>query len=212
MFTTRIVVPQSVGFIENYAFADTYSLKKLEFEDIDGVEQIDNYIFLSTNEDAKIFVPEPMSLKKFNETYCRHLSKDKVRGRMTRRITFADFEKRGIEVIRETDLNRDFDNIVVVRDITLFNKAQYEPADFNIMIVGMTEYNAIMAKDPVSANEYVGELIRKNHIKAVLFSRDLPLLAQFEGEKNKDVAVMRTSKSSTGATRIISDIIKEIGG
>lgn len=212
MFTTRIVVPQSVRFIENYAFADTYSLKKLEFEDIDGVEQIDNYIFLSTNEDAKIFVPEPMSLKKFNETYCRHLSKDKVRGRMTRRITFADFEKRGIEIIRETDLNRDFDNIVVVRDITLFNKAQYEPADFNIMIVGMTEYNAIMAKDPVSANEYVGELIRKNHIKAVLFSRDLPLLAQFEGEKNKDVAVMRTSKSSTGATRIISDIIKEIGG
>ncbi len=212
MFTPRVVVPSSVKYIENYAFADTYSLKKLEFEDIEGVEEIENYIFLSTNEDLKIYAPEPMSLKKFNETYCRHLSKDKVRGRMTRRITFADFEKRGIEVIRENDLDRDFDNIVVARDITLFNKAQYEPNDLNIMIVGMTEYNAIMAKNPVSANEYVNDLIKKNHIKAVLFSRDLPLLAQFEGDANNDVAVMRTSKSSTGATRIISDIIKEIGG
>lgn len=103
-------------------------------------------------------------------------------------------------------------DVVVVRDITLFNKAVYAASDFNVMIVGMTEYNAIMAKDPVSADKYVEDLINNNHIKAVLFTRDLPLLAQFEGDSLPSVALMRTGKSSTGAARIISEIIHDIGG
>lgn len=212
MFTKHIFVPDSVRYIENYAFADTYSLESLQFEGVDDIFEIGNYVFLSTNEGVRIKTPQTMTLKKFNETFCTPLGKDKARGKMSRRITFDDFANRGIEILRKTDLNRDFDNVVVVRDITLFNKAVYAPSDFNIMIVGMTEYNAIMAKDPVSADKYVEELINNNHIKAVLFTRDLPLLAQFEGDSLPSVALMRTDKSSTGAARIISEIIHDIGG
>lgn len=211
MYTKRIFVPDSVEIVENYAFADTYELRLLEFEDIDGVTELGNYIFLSTNEYARIRAGRDYTLKSFNDTFMRHMSREKRKGVARRAVCFEDFESRGIEILKRGALKEACKNLVVARDITLFNKDVYDKDDFNVMLVGMTEYNAIMSKDPISADEYVKELIERNHISAVLFSRDLPILSQFEGDEYGQISVLRTSKSSTGAARILSDIIRSIG-
>lgn len=211
MYTTRIFVPSSVRVVENYAFADTYSLRVLEFEDLDEVEELGNYIFLSTNEYVSIKGEKECSLKSFNESFIKHMSREKNKGQSKRALTFEDFSSRGIEILHEGELREDYSNLAVVRDITLFNTATYSKDDFNIMLVGMTEYNAIMAKDAIHADEYVEELISRNHISAVLFSRDLPILAQFENGRHPDISVFRTPKSSTSATKLLSDVIVSIG-
>lgn len=211
MYTKRIFVPESVLVVENYAFADTYSLLLLEFEDLSEVEELGNYIFLSTNEYVKIKAEREYSLKSFNESFIKHMSREKNKGQAKRSLTFEDLSSRGIEILNKGTLKNKYDNLAVVRDITLFNKAVYSENDFNVMLVGMTEYNAIMSKDAISADEYVEELIGRNHVSAVLFSRDLPILAQFEDGKHPEISVFRISKSSTSAAKLLSDVIVSLG-
>lgn len=211
-YTKRIYVPKDVLVVENYAFADTYSLLLLEFEDLSEIEELGNYIFLSTNEYVKIRAGKDYSLKSFNEHYLKHMSREKNKGQAERTLTFEDFSSRGIEILHMGTLEDKYSNLAVVRDITLFNKVVYDPEDFNVMLIGMTEYNAIMSKDLISADAYVEELIGRNHIRAVLFSRDLPILSQFEDGKHPEISVFRTSKSSTSAAKLLSDVIISIGG
>lgn len=198
--TKRIYVPQSVKVIENYAFADTDELDVVEFEDLDEVEEFGNYIFLFSNKKVKnknvdIKGESTYSLKQFNEQYIKHMSREKNRGQAKRALTFEDFSSHDIEIVRRGELKTDYENIAIVRDVTLFDSINYSEKDFNVMLVGMTEYNAIMSEDPMHADEYVENLISKNHISAVLFSRDLPILSQFENGKYPQISVFRSPKS-----------------
>lgn len=222
-FTKHIYVPASVKKIEDYAFADTYALEKLEFEDLNKVKEFGKYIFLSANKEVKILdnkSKKEYKLEQFDKEVLqksKQKSGDKVqvkrplKGQIKRALCFEDFASQGIEVIREGELRADYENMAIVRDITLFDRIEYFEKDFNIMLIGMTEYNDVMKKDPIEAEEYVENLISKNHISAVLFSRDLPILSQFENDKYRKISLFRTPKSSTSATKLLEKIIENIG-
>ena len=207
-----IFVPQSVRVIENYAFADTYSLERLVFERIDNVEEFGDYIFLSTKETAHVYGEDEYSLKAFHTAFCRPKGSHKLRGAVRRPITCEAFTRQGFELLNPGRIPESVANAVIARDITLFNTAVYRAQDFNILLIGLTEYNAILTKTPLEAETYLSELITKNNISMVILSRDLPNLTQFETlPAYKNLTVMRTAKSSTKATALLAEIIRELG-
>lgn len=208
----NIRVPAGVRVIENYAFADTYSLETLSFDSIDDVELFGNYIFLSTKETARVIGDIEYSLDLFNATFCRPLGSHRLRGAVRRPIVPDIFIRRGFELLNAGKPVQPVQNAVIARDITLFNTAAYRPQDFNILLIGLTEYNCILTKTPLQAEQYLHDLINKNHISMVVLSRDLPNITIFEkNPEYADLLIMRTGKSSSSATALLSDIIKELG-
>ena len=204
---TDIFIPKSIKEIENYAFADTYALENIIFEDMNGVEFFGNYLFLSSNVSARIIGKTQMSLETFNDIYCKNKSDVKLRGRVRKNITSSMFSDVGFEIIREGNVNKEYKNIVIVRDITLFNNKQYYKENCNILLLGMTEYNSILLRNKLEANQYFEDLVTKSNISIVALTRDLPLVSQLEDEKYKDLMVIRSGKSSTSATKLLSKII-----
>lgn len=200
--TKKICVPKSITKIEDYAFADTNALEVLQFEDFVEVTELGKYILLSTNDNVIINNNgTSYLLETFNENATEKIIKEPVQ----HSLTVEDFSSKGIEIVREGTLgkkNKKYENIAVARDITLSNNIEYSDRDFNIMLIGMTEYNKIMDKTAAEADEYFENLISTKHINAVLFSRDLPILSQFENGNNKEISVFRTPKSSTAATNL----------
>ncbi len=207
--TKKICVPKSVTKIEDYAFADTNALEVLQFEDFEEVTELGKYILLSTNDNVIINNNGPSYLlETFNENATEKIIKEPVQ----RPLTVEDFLSKGIEIVREGTLGKKYENIAVARDITLSNNIKYSNRDFNIMLIGMTEYNKIMDKTAAEADEYFENLISTTkHINAVLFSRDLPILSQFENDNNEGISVFRTPESSTAATNLLQKIIEDIG-
>lgn len=214
IYLDEIYVPSSVSVIENYAFADTYSLKRLIFEDIDCVNNFGTYIFLSTNADVKVIGDREYSLDEFNAEFCYCLSEVKQSGRLRGRVTADIFRKYGFEIIQEGNLKTGYDNeIVIVRDITLFKIGSYREQDFNIFLIGLTEYNSILLKTALEAEKYIRDLITQNHIDMVILSRNLPMISHLENKTAySDLLIARYGKSSSATARELSKIISELGG
>lgn len=208
----KIYVPASVHNIENYAFADTYGLQEIVFEDIDSVTTFGNYIFLSTNQSVKIFGDAEYSLAEFHATYSKPKNDDRLKGIVRQPVKSDLFTEHGFELLRAGQLKQNYSTAVLVRDITLFNNKTYREKDFNILLIGLTEYNAILTRDKQEADKYVENLIDKFHISAVVLSRDLPLVSQFESEeKYAHLLIARNEGGSTAVTKKIAAIIAQLG-
>ena len=212
-YIENITVPASVRHVEDYAFADTYSLQSIKFERLSSIERFGNYIFLSTRKEAKIFSGDmEYSLKTFQAAYYRPLADSTFRGRIITPLSSTIFTKRGFEWLNLAEFP-ERTHAAIARDITLFNETKYHPQDFNILLIGLTEYNLILTKTPLQAETYIHELITNNNISMVVFTRDLPNLTIFEtNEAYRSLLIARTDKSSSSATSVLSAIIKELGG
>lgn len=211
-YLNEIFVPASVHLIENYAFADTYALQKIVFEDIDRVTTFGNYIFLSANPRVRIFGGTEYDLAGFHAAYSRPKSDDRLKGIVRRPITSELFQQHGLELLQQGKLKEHYSAAVLVRDVTLFNDRTYYEKDFNILLIGLTEYNAILTRDKQEADDYVAGLIEKFHISAVVLSRDLPLVSQLESkEKYGHLLIARGEGGSTAVTKKIAAIIAHLG-
>ncbi len=211
---TQITIPNSVSKIENYAFADTYSLQQLIIESINAIESIDTYIFLSTNESVQIQLSKRnsriCSLEEFNKIYLARRSQT-LSFEIKKPITIETFTNEGFELAHNGTIKRaQFNNASIVRDIVLFNST-YSADDFNLLIIGLTEYNAIVKKTPLDAEKYVKKLLDDCNISMIAVSRDLPLLDVLETDLCKDLPIIRSAKSSTSMTKKLIEIMKELG-
>ena len=211
---TQITIPNSVNKLENYAFADTYSLQLLIISDITAIDSGDSYIFLSTNESLKIQLGArngiKYSLTDFNSKYLAKRGQA-LSFALNKPITIETFTNEGFELahagtIRQTPFN----NASIVRDIVLFNPT-YNADDFNLLIIGLTEYNAIVKKTPLDAEKYVRELLHNCNISMIAVSRDLPLLDVLETDLCENIPIIRSSKSSTSLTNQLSELMKKMG-
>ena len=217
--TNRIVVPSNIKYVENYAFADTVSLKTLEFEDISSVKEFGNYIFLSTNKYLSILInddedddeEEICTVDEFNKTYNRDVIKEFSIESVDAPIYMRDFEKEGFEILADANNTKSYKKVVLLRAINLFdNLFPYKEENFNILLIGMTEYNSINSKTPLEMKRYVEELINQKHVSMIVFTRDLPFIPQLEEYKD-NISMVRTSKGSTGTTKKVIEIIKNRG-
>ncbi|MDE6585067.1 MAG: leucine-rich repeat protein [Clostridia bacterium] len=213
IYLDEIFVPSSVRIIENYAFADTYSLKTLIFKDIESVDKFGTYIFLSTNDNVKVIGDRNYDLEEFNMEYCNPLTEVKQSGTLRRTVTADIFRQHGFEIIRDGNLQlRQNCRIVIVRDITLFKTGTYREQDFNILLLGLTEYNAILMMNTLQAEKYIKKLISENYIDMVVLSRNLPMISHFENTNYYDrLLIARTAGSSSATARELSKIIIELG-
>lgn len=216
--TKKIFVPSNVKYIENYAFADTISLNSLVFEDINSVKEFGNYIFLSTNKYLIIDINDDeedendlYTVDEFNKTYNREVIKEFSIEGIEAPINVEDFEKEGFEVLSNSNNNKSYKKVVLLRAINLFdNLFEYKEENFNILLLGMTEFNTINSKSPLEMKKYIEDLINEKHVSMIVFTRDLPYIPQLE-EYKKNISIIRTSKGSTGTTKKVIEIIKNRG-
>lgn len=215
--TKRIVVPSNIRYVENYAFADTVSLKSLEFEDISKVKEFGNYIFLSTNKYLSILINDDedeevmCSVDKFNKDYNGSVIREFSIESVDAPIRIEDFEKEGFEILSDANNTKSYKKVVLLRAINLFdNLFVYNQENFNILMIGMTEYNSINSKTPLEMKRYIEELINQKHVSMIVFTRDLPFIPQLEEYKD-NISMIRTSKGSTGTTKKVIEIIKNRG-
>lgn len=215
--TKKIVVPSNVRYIEDYAFADTIALKELMFEDISTVKEFGNYIFLSTNKYLVININDEedetdlCNVDEFNKTYNREVIKEFSIEGIDAPISLKDFKEQGFEILSDSNNLNSYRKVVLLRAINLFdNLFEYREENFNILLLGMTEYNAINSKSPLEMKKYIEELINLKHVSMIVFTRDLPFIPQLEEYKDR-VSILRTSKGSTGTTKKVIEIIKNRG-
>ena len=215
--TKKIYVPSNVKYVENYAFADTISLKSLIFEDINSIKEFGNYIFLMTNKYLAIDIDDDedetdvCSVDEFNKTYNREVIREFSIESVDAPIKVEDFEKEGFEVLSDSNNTKSYKKVVLLRAINLFdNLFEYKEENFNILLLGMTEYNTINSKSPLEMKKYIEELINQKHVSMIVFTKDLPFIPQLEEYKNR-VTMIRTSKGSTGTTKKVMEIIKNRG-
>ena len=215
--TKKIYVPSNVKYVENYAFADTISLKSLIFEDINSIKEFGNYIFLMTNKYLTIDIDDDedetdvCSVDEFNKTYNREVIREFSIESVDAPIKVEDFEKEGFEVLSDSNNTKSYKKVVLLRAINLFdNLFEYKEENFNILLLGMTEYNTINSKSPLEMKKYIEELINQKHVSMIVFTKDLPFIPQLEEYKNR-VTMIRTSKGSTGTTKKVMEIIKNRG-
>lgn len=216
--TKKIFVPSNVKYIENYAFADTIALNTLVFDDINEVKEFGNYIFLSTNKYLVIDINDDedeesdlYSVDEFNKTYNREVIKEFSIEGIDAPIKVEDFEKEGFEVLSNSNNIKSYKKVVLLRAINLFdNLFEYKKENFNILLLGMTEFNTINSKSPLEMKKYIEDLINEKHVSMIVFTRDLPYIPQLE-EYKKNITMIRTSKGSTGTTKKVIEIIKNRG-
>ena len=216
--TKNIFVPSNVKYIENYAFADTIALNKLTFEEINSVKEFGNYIFLSTNKYLVIDICDDedddgdlYSVDEFNKTYNREVIKEFSIEGIDAPIRVEDFQKEGFEILSNSNNNASYKKVVLLRAINLFdNLFEYKEENFNILLLGMTEFNTINSKSPLEMKKYIEDLINEKHVSMIVFTRDLPYIPQLE-EYEKNITMIRTSKGSTGTTKKVIEIIKNRG-
>ena len=216
--TKKIFVPSNVKYIENYAFADTTALETLIFDDITSVKEFGNYIFLSTNKYLVIDISDDeedesdlYSVDEFNKTYNREVIKEFSIEGIDAPIKIEDFEKEGFEILSNSNNEKSYKKVVLLRAINLFDTLfEYKEENFNILLLGMTEYNTINSKSPLEMKKYIEDLINEKHVSMIVFTRDLPYIPQLE-EYKKNITMIRTSKGSTGTTKKVIEIIKNRG-
>lgn len=216
--TKYIFVPKSVRILEDYAFADTDSLEKIEFEDINNIDfrNSGQYIFLSTNKYLNIIITDEgeqlfTNVHKFNKTY----NGNKMRALSSRfvnlvKLNLQKFTETGFEVINDNKNSREYPAWKLLRAINLFeNETIYSKDELNILLIGMTEYNAINGRSKNKVKKYLDDLINSKFISLIVFTRDLPMINELLDYK-ANVAIVRTAVGSTSAKNMIITALKKL--
>lgn len=214
----HIVIPSSVTRVENYAFADTLGLEKLTFMDINAIDYFGNYVLLTTNDYATIDVyyddcddeVDRYSVAEFNKKFTKKDNNNYVIPLHGNSVTTQLFVSHGFEVIASIDSDRSYNNGVILRAINLFEDVKCSAADYNILLIGMTEYKTINSKPVCQMKQYIEDLINKKFISMVVYTRDLPMIRQLYDYTDR-VSIIRTSKGSTFATNKIQQILANKG-
>lgn len=210
-----IEIPKSIKVIEDYAFADTSSLLFLKFQDIYSVKTIKNYIFLSTNPYLKIALEiedEIVYYDVFNFNKNFNKSTLKQHSLLFEKCVINPelFNNKGFEIVSNCENKKMYSKATILRAINLFdNIFTYDENSYNILMIGMTEYNSINSLPLSEIKEYFDNLISSRHLSMIIFSRDLPLINQLL-EYTNQISILRCSYGSTGATLKIYETLKSL--
>lgn len=212
--TKKIVVPKSIRYVEDYAFADTTSLEVLKFNDRDKIEKFGNYILLTTNNYATVEFTDDedneihCKVDEFNRIYNKKEHNSFSMNINESRVAIDDFINEGFEMISDSKNMNIYKKVVLLRAINLFESFKCEPENYNILLIGMTEYKTINSKPVKQMKEYIEQLLTKKYVSMVVFTRDLPMIRQLYDYTDR-VSIIRTSKGSTSSTNKIKEIIKK---
>jgi len=206
---TEIVVPASVSEFAGYAFADTFSLERLIIKG--KIKDSKYYVFLNANPNLKIEEhnygsSRPISLQQFIKYNSKYEQKT-LEFKETDNIDFLFGDI--YEKCQEGTLRNKVSKVRMFRSMELDNEtSKGEVDEYNILIIGQTEYNMINGNQESKIKDLISKMIERFQIKAVIYTRDLPYIPQFFDFS--DLKIVRTDLGSSKVSNMIyQNVLKE---
>lgn len=196
---TRVWIPASVYSIEDYAFADTVMMERIQFEECTRIEW-GNYVLLNARPDVRIVYDDTYNMEEFHREILNSGSDNRLQPLSHGEVTLADFEEMGCVPIGNAHLMGVYDNLVLFRDINPYAQAYIgREQDLNVFIMGMTEFNKLNNMNETERIAYI-QSMEKKHIQVVLLTRDIPLIGALA---KGSFAILRTSRGTTSITNTL---------
>ena len=211
----KIILNRGLEKIGSYAFADIYNLEEVDFTSSDIRKiQLGNYLFLSSNDDVKIIIKsfdeiKSLNLKQFNSVYNQNnIHSIEYRFVKPQKIDIGFLEK-NFEIISNPKNEKEYARVVLLRNTKQFRDViSIKDTNYNILLIGLAEYNLINCKSHDEIIKYLDDLIINSHISMMVFLRDLPIIEEFLSFKNQ-IALLRSERDFLKGSTLLIDMFKE---
>lgn len=211
----KIILNRGLEKIGSYAFADIYNLEEVDFTESDIRKiQLGNYLFLSSNDNVKIIIKsfdelKRLNLKQFNSVYNQNnIHSIEYRFNQPQKINI-EFLASNFEIISNPKNDKEYARVVLLRNTKQFRDViSIKETNYNILLIGLAEYNLINCKSHEEIINYLDDLIVNSHIAMMVFLRDLPIIEEFLSFKNK-IALIRSERDFLKGSALLIDMFKE---
>ncbi len=208
---TYINIPDSVVEIGDYALADLENTLVIEFEDMDCLEATGSFILMCHNPNLKVktdgrtVTPNGFTLTTRKNT-SNAFKSDKF-----------DFDKncsfdkivqsgRAFEVCYNANVFKTgFGEVEIYRYVDLYRDNQSVDNNYNVLLLGMVEYNDFVSRE----YKEIEEILEKLKVNCIILSRDLPCPRGILFACKDRISVYRSALGTTKISQEIQKICEE---
>ncbi len=208
---TNVFIPDSVVEIGNYALADLENTLLIEFEDIEALEKTGSFILMCHNPKLKIETDgRTVTPNGFTLTTRKNTSNDFKSDKFLfdKNCSFDELAKASnkFEICYDSKtFERGFNEVEIYRYVDLYRDNQSVENNYNVLLLGMVEYNDFVSRE----YKEIEEILEKLSVNCIILSRDLPCPRGILFACKDRISVYRSALGTTKISQEIQKICEE---